>query len=104
MGSWTVGVRTANSPSEPCPSRSGGSLELNDGRTNWRALGDFLSTFLDNPGARKARRGQPRPADAPEFATGEAKPRRRANPTRRAEQSGACGLSRSQGAPRLGRG
>src|SRR5258705_10284526 len=44
---------------------------------------DLLSTFLDNPGARKARRGQPRPADAPdepEFATGEAKPRRRPKP------------------------
>src|SRR3954449_5024056 len=68
---------------------------------------DLLSMLLDNPDARKARRGQPRPADAPdepEFATGEAKPRRRANPTRRAEQGGACGLSRSQGAPRLGRG
>src|SRR4051812_24482834 len=38
MGNWTVGVRTANSPSERCPNRSGGSLELIDGRTNWRAL------------------------------------------------------------------
>src|SRR3954452_19383178 len=68
---------------------------------------DFLSMVLNNPVARKARRRQARPADAPnepEFATGEAKPRRRANPTRRAEQSGACGLSRSQAAPRLGRG
>src|SRR3954447_18797335 len=39
MGSWTVGVMTANSPSERCPSQLEGPLELNDGRTNWRALG-----------------------------------------------------------------
>src|SRR4051794_12570465 len=42
MGNWTVGVRTVNSPSESCQSRSGGSLEFNDGRTNWRALGESL--------------------------------------------------------------
>ena len=42
MGNWNVGVGTTNSPSKHCPSRSGRSLELNDRRTNWRALGAAL--------------------------------------------------------------
>src|SRR4051812_6909445 len=44
MGSWSVGARTTNSPSERRPNRCGRSLEPDDGRTNWRAPGDFGPT------------------------------------------------------------
>src|SRR5438067_1088603 len=39
MGSWSVGARTTNSPSERRPNRCGRSREPDDGRTNWRAPG-----------------------------------------------------------------
>ena len=45
MGNWTVGERIANSPSECCRNRSGRWLELNYGRTNWRARGELLEAL-----------------------------------------------------------